>query len=84
MNCSKSADSEVGTIYQDDFELEKFADSIVKGWCLAVPAGKPVTRDDFTDWLNYFIGILNSSADDYFRKYEIIKHNLEVLKNESL
>ncbi len=82
MNCSRNADVE--TIFKDDFELEKFADSIVKGWCLSVPPEKAVTRSDFTDWLNYFIGVLNSSADDYFKKYEIIKHNLGVLKNESM
>ena len=82
MNCSKNAVPE--TIFTDDFELEKLCDSIVKGWCCAVPAGATVTRSDFTDWLNYFIGMLNSSADDYFKRVEIIKHNLEVLKNESM
>lgn len=82
MNCSKNAVPE--TIFTDDFELEKLCDSIVKGWCCSVPAGKTVTRSDFTDWLNYFIGMLNSSADDYFKRVEIIKHNLGVLKNESL
>lgn len=83
MNCSKNAQSE-GTIFQDDFELEKFADSIVKGWVLSRPTDKPITRKDFKEWLNQFNGILNSSADDYFKRVEIIKKNLGVLKNASM
>lgn len=82
MNCSKSASNE--TIYTNDFELEKFADEIVKGWVLSRPADKPITRKDFTDWLNQFNSILKSSADDYFKRVEIIKKNLGVLKNASM
>lgn len=74
----------VKTIFEDDFQLEKFADSIVKGWCCSVPEGKTVTKQDWYDWLNLFVGVMNSSADDYFRRVEIIKHNLEVLKGESV
>jgi transposase-like protein len=82
MNCSKSASNE--TIYTNDFELEKFSDEIVKGWVLSRPTDKPITRKDFNDWLNQFNSILKSSADDYFKRVEIIKKNLGVLKNESL
>lgn len=82
MNCSKSASNE--SIYNNDFELEKFADEIVKGWVLSRPSDKPVIRSDFSEWLNQFNRILKSSADDYFKRVEIIKKNLEVLKNESL
>ena len=82
MNCSKNASNE--TIYTNDFELEKFADEIVKGWVLSRPTDKPITRKDFNDWLNQFNSILKSSADDYFKRVEIIKKNLGVLKNESL
>ena len=82
MNCSKNASNK--TIYTNDFELEKFADEIVKGWVLSRPTDKPITRKDFNDWLNQFNSILKSSADDYFKRVEIIKKNLGVLKNESL
>jgi len=82
MNCSKNASNE--TIYTNDFELEKFADEIVKGWVLSRPTDKPITRKDFNEWLNQFNSILKSSADDYFKRVEIIKKNLGVLKNESL
>jgi len=82
MNCSKNASNK--TIYTNDFELEKFADEIVKGWVLSRPTDKPITRKDFNEWLNQFNSILKSSADDYFKRVEIIKKNLGVLKNESL
>ena len=82
MNCSKNASNE--TIYTNDFELEKFADEIVKGWVLSRPTDKPITRKEFTDWLNQFNSILKSSADDYFKRVEIIKKNLGVLKNASM
>ena len=82
MSCSKNVP--VRTIFKNDFELEKFADSIVKGWCCSVPAGKTVARSDFDEWLKFFVGFLNSSADDYFKRIEIIQHNLGVLKNESM
>ena len=82
MNCLKSASNE--TIYTNDFEPEKFADEIVKGWVLSRPTDKPITRKDFTDWLNQFNSILKSSADDYFKRVEIIKKNLGVLKNASM
>ena len=82
MNCSKSASNE--TIYTNDFELEKFADEIVKGWVLSRPTDKPITRKDFNEWLNQFNSILKSSADDYFKRVEIIKKNLGVLKNASM
>lgn len=78
---SYSKNAPVETIYKDDFELEKFADSIVKGWGCSIPKGKEVVRADFGEWLNRFILLLNSSADDYFRRVEIIKKNLEVIKN---
>lgn len=82
MNCSKNASNE--TIYTNDFELEKFADEIVKGWVLSRPTDKPITRKDFNEWLNQFNSILKSSADDYFKRVEIIKKNLGVLKNASM
>ena len=78
---SYSKNAPVETIYKDDFELEKFADSIVKGWGCSIPKGKEVVRADFGEWLNRFVLLLNSSADDYFRRVEIIKKNLEVIKN---
>lgn len=81
MTCSKNANSE--TIFTNDFELEKFADEIVKGWVFS-RKDKPVSRSDFNDWLKQFNNILKSSADDYFKRVDIIKHNLGVLKNESL
>jgi len=80
MTCSKSAKSE--TIYTNDFELEKFADEIVKGWVLS--RNGTVARSDFNAWLKQFNNILKSSADDYFKRVEIIKHNLGVLKGESM
>ena len=82
MNCSKNASNE--TIYTNDFELEKFADEIVKGWVLSRPTDKPITRKDFNEWLNQFNSILKSSADDYFKRVEIIKKNLGVLKNSNV
>lgn len=82
MNCSKNASNE--TIYTNDFELEKFADEIVKGWVLSRPTDKPITRKDFNEWLNQFNSILKSSADDYFKRVEIIKKNLGVLKNANV
>lgn len=82
MNCSKNVSNE--TIYTNDFELEKFADEIVKGWVLSRPTDKPITRKDFNEWLNQFNSILKSSADDYFKRVEIIKKNLGVLKNASM
>ena len=80
MICSKSASNE--TIFTNDFELEKFADEIVKGWVLSRTGS--ITRLDFNEWLKQFNNILKSSADDYFKRVDIIKHNLGVLKNESL
>jgi hypothetical protein len=80
MICSKSASNE--TIFTNDFELEKFADEIVKGWVLSRTGS--ITRSDFNEWLKQFNNILKSSADDYFKRVDIIKHNLGVLKNESL
>lgn len=82
MNCSKNTSNE--TIYTNDFELEKFADEIVKGWVLSRPTDKPITRKDFNEWLNQFNSILKSSADDYFKRVEIIKKNLGVLKNANV
>ena len=80
MNCSRNADVE--TIFKADFELEKFADEIVKGWVLSRIGS--ITRSDFNEWMKQFNNILKSSADDYFKRVDIIKHNLGVLKNESL
>lgn len=80
MICSKSASNE--TIFTNDFELEKFADEIVKGWVFSRTGS--ITRSDFNEWLKQFNNILKSSADDYFKRVDIIKHNLGVLKNESL
>ena len=79
MNYLKNAPVE--TIFRNDFELEKFADSIVKGWGCSIPKGKQIVRADFGEWLNHFVSLLNSSADDYFRRVEIIEKNLEVMKN---
>ena len=70
MNCSKNASNE--TIYTNDFELEKFADEIVKGWVLSRPTDKPITRKDFNEWLNQFNSILKSSADDYFKRVDAV------------
>lgn len=71
MNCSRNAKSE--TIFSNDFALEKFAEQIVSGWVLSNE--KPVTRKDFREWLKTFNILLNSSADDYFKRVEMINKN---------
>lgn len=77
MSYSKNAKNE--TIFTNDFELEKFADEIVSGWVQSKM--EPVTRNNFRKWLKQFNFLLNSSADEYFQRVEIIKKNMEVLRN---
>ncbi|MBR3428808.1 MAG: hypothetical protein IKG87_01790 [Clostridia bacterium] len=70
MNCSRNAKSE--TIFSNDFALEKFAEQLVSGWVLS--KDKPVTRKEFREWLKTFNILLNSTADEYFKRVEIIKN----------
>lgn len=69
MNCSRNAKSE--TIFSNDFALEKFAEQLVSGWVLS--KDKPVTRKEFREWLKTFNILLNSTADEYFKRVEITK-----------
>lgn len=78
MNCSRNAKSE--TIFSNDFALEKFAEQLVSGWVLS--KDKPVTRKEFREWLKTFNILLNSTADEYFKRVEITK--TRGLTNESL
>ena len=70
MNCSRNAKSE--TIFSNDFALEKFAEQLVSGWVLS--KDKPVTRKEFREWLKTFNILLNSTADEYFKRVEINKN----------
>lgn len=70
MNCSRNAKSE--TIFSNDFALEKFAEQLVSGWVLS--KDKPVTRKEFREWLKTFNILLNSTADEYFKRVEITKN----------
>ena len=70
MNCSRNAKSEI--IFSNDFALEKFAEQLVSGWVLS--KDKPVTRKEFREWLKTFNILLNSTADEYFKRVEIIKN----------
>ena len=70
MNCSRNAKSEI--IFSNDFALEKFAEQLVSSWVLS--KDKPVTRKEFREWLKTFNILLNSTADEYFKRVEIIKN----------
>lgn len=82
MNCLKNANND--TIFTNDLLFETFVDNLIQGWGKSIPADKPITMEDFQEWLNKFNAALQTSAEDYFRRFEIVKKNLEVSKNESM
>jgi hypothetical protein len=72
------------SLFNDDFLLSDFAESILKGWANSIPAEEPVTREQFNAWKEKFIHALETAADSQFRQYETVVHNLEVEKRENL
>ncbi len=72
------------TIFNDDQLFDAFVDKMIQGWGKSIPSNQPITMKDFRDWVKKLNSALEASADDYFRRLDIIKKNLEVLKNEGM
>ncbi len=72
------------TIFNDDPTFEAFVDRLVQGWGKSIPPDQPITLADFRSWVEKLDAALLTSADDYFRRLDVIKKNLEVLKNEGV